>query len=134
MKPVYYRGCANHTTGSLVHPFEHTDKPSTTVPDRSLSLRDMITRHNSGGTVKSFTPVYLGETTQIPVGFENMSLLDRAELAQRLPDFIADSRGRLQTMRAVKLEAMKKAEAEKKRLEYEKLRAEFEAQPKPFNE
>lgn len=127
MKPVYYRGCANHTTGSLVHPFEHTDKVSVTVPDRTLSLRDMITRHNSGGAVKSFTPVYLGETNQIPVGFEKMSLIDRAELAQKLPDFISTTRGRLQTMKAAKLEAMKKAEAEQKRSEYERLRAEFEA-------
>lgn len=105
---------------------ESTTMVSRTVPDRTVSLRDLITRHNSGGQVKSFVPQYLGETSLIPVGFERMSLLERAEFAKDLPQFIANSQGRLMTMREVADKAAKEAAAQAKREEFLKLKAEFE--------
>jgi len=102
---------------------------SRTVPDKTLTLRQLIERHNSGGMVKSFTPQYLGDASLIPVGFERMSLVERAELAKSLPAFIADSRGRLQTMKDAMLKASKEAEAAAKREEYLSLKKEFEGIP-----
>lgn len=104
-------------------------KVSRTVPDRTLSLRQLIERHNSGGQVKSFLPQYLGEASVIPVQFERMSLVERAQYAKDLPQFIADGRGRLITLRESIERASKQAEAEKKRSEYLALKQEFEAPP-----
>lgn len=100
--------------------------PSVTVPDRTLSLRQLIDRHNSGGKVKSFLPSYLGDATVVPVGFERMSLIERADFAKQLPSFIADSRGRLITLRDAIDKASREAEAAAKREDYLKLKAEFE--------
>jgi len=102
---------------------------SRTVPDRTLSLRQLIERHNSGGQVKSFLPQYLGNATVIPVGFERMSLVERAQFAKDLPHFIADGRGRLVTLRDSIDKAVRQAEADAKRAEYQKLKEEFETTP-----
>lgn len=127
------QGIANWRTGSLNNRKEHNYMVSVTVPDKTISLRDMITRYQSGGKVKSFTPVYLDEANVIPVGFERMDLTERAQFARDLPHFIADSRGRLQTLRQAREAAEKVAHAEAKRKEYEELRKQFETE-QPFNE
>lgn len=124
---------ANWSTGSRNKRFEDNKLPSRTVPDKTISLRDMITRYQSGGKVKSFTPHYLGETSLIPPNFERMDLVERAQFAKELPHFIADSRGRLQTMRQAREAAEKQAAAEAKRREYEEMKKQFEPQ-EPFNE
>jgi len=68
---------------------------SMTVPDMSLSLRDLINRHNAGGKVKVFDPVYTGENRLIPDNFERMDLIDKLSLAKEVGDFVKTSRGRL---------------------------------------
>lgn len=118
----------NHSTGSGGNRFERNQLPSVTVPDRTISLRDMITRHNSGGRVKSFDPVYLGDTNIIPMGFERMDLPERAQFLKDLPQFIADSRGRLQTMRQHREYSEKVEDAKRKRSEFEALKAELDAE------
>lgn len=122
-------GIANQRTGSRNKRVESNYQKSVTVPDKTISLRDMITRYQNGGKVKSFTPVYLEDANVIPVGFERMDLMERAQFAKDLPNFIADSRGRLQTLRQAREAAEKQAVAEKKRKEYEELRKQFEASP-----
>lgn len=126
-------GIANNRSGARNNRLEHNHMPSRTVPDKTISLRDMITRYQSGGKVKSFTPVYLGDANIIPPNFERMDLVERAQFAKELPHFIADSRGRLQTMRQAREAAEKEAAALAKRKEYEELRKQFEAE-EPFNE
>lgn len=91
----------------------------------------MITRYQTGGRVKSFEPVYLPEGTNIPRNFERMDLVERAQFAKDLPNFIADTRGRLMTIRQAKERAEKEAKAladrEKKKQErIEQALAEFE--------
>lgn len=121
-------GIANHRTGAKNNRIEDNRMPSVTVPDKTVSLREMITRYQNGGKVKSFTPVYLEDTNLIPMGFERMDLLERAQFAKDLPHFIADSRGRLQTLRQAREMAEKQAAAEAKRKQYEELRKQFEVQ------
>jgi len=78
--------------------------PSLTVPDMTLTIRQMLDRHLHGGNVK----VYPGSVANsaVPVNLERMSALDRADLAQRNADFIATTRGQLVTAK----EARKRAE------------------------
>lgn len=73
--------------------------PSSTVPDMSLSLRDLLDRHARGGKVKTFEPVYADETSSIPVGLENLDKFDRWSLSKQLGDFIEVERGKLITAR-----------------------------------
>lgn len=120
------KGIANHRSGAKNNRLERNYQKSVTIPDKTISLRDMITRYQTGGKVKSFTPVYLDDANLIPIGFERMDLVERAEFAKQLPNFIADSRGRLQTLRQAREAAEKQAAAEKKRKEYEELRKQFE--------
>lgn len=127
------QGIANHRSGARNNRLEHNHMLSRTVPDKTISLRDMITRYQSGGKVKSFTPVYLGDANIIPPNFERMDLVERAQFAKELPHFISDSRGRLQTMRQAREAAEKEAAALAKRKEYEELKKQFEQQ-EPFNE
>lgn len=68
---------------------------SMTVPDMSLSLRDMLNRHKAGGVVKTFNPVYVDPESKFPLNFERMSQIDRKQMSLDLSDFIADTRGRL---------------------------------------
>lgn len=77
--------------------------PSRTVPDMSPSLRDMLNRHLNGGSVKTFLSanVPVGSNV-IPDNLERLDALDRADLAERNADFIATTRGRMQTARAAR--------------------------------
>lgn len=68
---------------------------SKTVPDMSLSLRQMIDRHLSGGRVKTFEPVYVGENSLIPPGFERMDNIAKVALGRELGEFVRTTRGRL---------------------------------------
>lgn len=73
--------------------------PSLTVPDMSLSLRQLLDRHKSGGNVKTFSPVYTDGFDLLPDGFERMSKVDRAQLLLDTSDFISTTRGRIITAR-----------------------------------
>jgi len=74
---------------------ECNDGPSTTVPDMSLSLRDLLNRHKAGGKVKVFEPVYTGENSMIPDDFERMDQMEKVELAKKVSDFVRTTRGRI---------------------------------------
>jgi len=85
-----------------------SELPSNTVPDMTLTMRQMLDRHNSGGKVKTFHTVYTGDDSSIPVGLERMSKVERAQMAIDLRDFVATTRGGIISKR----EARKKAEQE----------------------
>lgn len=80
--------------------------PSNTVPEQSLSMRQLLDRHNSGGKVKTFHTVYTGDDASIPIGLERMSKVERAQMAMDLRDFVATTRGQIVSKR----EARKRAE------------------------
>lgn len=92
---------------------ECNDGPSMTVPDMSLSLRDLLNRHKSGGKVKVFEPVYTGENSMIPDGFERMDQMEKVELAKNVADFVRTTRGRIISAR----EAAKRAAYERDLIE-----------------
>jgi len=84
--------------------------PSNTVPDMSLSLRELLNRHLAGGNVKTFQTANIGPNSLVPDNFERMSAIDLAEFKQQTADFIATTRGRMQTAR----QAREKASYERK--------------------
>lgn len=70
--------------------------PSLTVPDMTISLRQLVDNQKVGKAVKVFSPVY-DPNGDIPIGLERMDKIERAELARNTADFIKDQRGRLIT-------------------------------------
>lgn len=76
--------------------------PSKTVPDMSITVRDMLNRHLNGGSVKGFQTTNVPLDSMIPIGFEKMDIFDRAELKVQVADFIATTRGKMQTARAAR--------------------------------
>lgn len=72
---------------------------SMTIPDMSLSLRQLLDRHNSGGKVKTFEGVFVPPESAVPLNLERMDKIERAALSQDLTDFVATTRGRIVTAR-----------------------------------
>lgn len=94
--------------------FEIFTLPSKTIPDMTISLRQMLVRHKAGAKVKVFEPVYTGENSMIPVEFERMDQTEKVALAMKVADFIKTSRGRLITARQkAEMDAHEKALEEK---------------------
>lgn len=93
---------------------------SLTIPQQSMSIRELIDRHNSGGKVKSFGVEYTGPDPSITDGIERMDMIDRKVYADRLADFVRTTRGKMITAR----EAAQR-EADKARIiqEYEASKA-----------
>lgn len=95
----------NYNYKTLPDVVEINTLPSMTVPDMSLSLRDLVERHKKGLNVKTFSPVY----SEKNVGLEKLDKIERAELVTKLADFVSTSRGRLLTGRAAALKAAQDA-------------------------
>lgn len=91
--------------------------PSLTVPDMAISLRTMLDRHLHGDKVAMFHPVHVTDDDMIPANFERMSKVERAAMARDVGDFIATTRGRIQSAKqasdAEKHRLVVEAEAEK---------------------
>lgn len=92
------KGIASHRTGSLNNRIERNYMKSVTIPDRTMTMRQLIERHQSGGTVKTFSPVFT-DSELLPDNFERMDNLERAKLLKDLGQFVVTTRGRLMTAR-----------------------------------
>lgn len=106
--------------------------PSKTVPDMSLSLRDLLNRHNAGGTVKTFSPVFLPADSIIPDNFEYMSRIDRQDLLNKLPDFIKRTRDSLVSARQKRKDDAIAAKAAAEVSRYEEMRKGY-GPPEPID-
>jgi len=76
--------------------------PSLTVPDMTITLRDMLNRHLHGGSIKTFQTTNVPPNSIVPDNFERMSAIDRAALSQDLADFVATTRGKMITAKEAK--------------------------------
>ena len=88
-----------------------SEKPSLTVPDMTLSLKELIERYVRTGQAEVFNGVYTGEDTDIPDGFEYLTEQDRMDLARDLNYTIDVSRHELQEKSRLRQEQQKKAVA-----------------------
>lgn len=62
---------------------ESSDKPSLTVPDMTLDVKELVSRYIRGQEVDTFNPVYLGEDEEF-VDIEKLDEPDRLEYLQSL--------------------------------------------------
>lgn len=81
---------------------------SLAVPEMSLSLRQLLDRHQRGGSAKSFNPVYRND--KFPQ-VEKMDKLELFELRQKTADFVQTTRGKLQSARRAADSAARRAAA-----------------------
>lgn len=109
--------------------FERGFSPSKTVPDMSLSVREMYERNKVGG-LTSVRPVFYSVGSNVlPENFERMDKVERAALLKALPDFIANSRGRLISAREqIKSELTQRA-LEQRKILLAELRQQSESVP-----
>lgn len=71
--------------------------PSLTVPDQSMRIEDMIARHLAGHNMARYQPEYVPENSPIPVNFERMDKIQRAQMLKEVSLFVKDTRGKLIT-------------------------------------
>jgi len=90
---------------------EVNNKPSLTVPNQSISLREMLNRHLNGGAVKQYEGAYLQPDNPIPVGFESLSKIDNAQMLIDVSYVVTTTRGRIMTRRDLAEAARKRQEA-----------------------
>jgi len=83
----------------VASPGEKFTLPSMTVPDQTVDLREMLNRHLNGGAVKQYVPIYQPPDSIVPAQYELMSKVERSQLLKDTSDFIATTRGRIQTAR-----------------------------------
>lgn len=61
-------------------------KPGLTVPGQTLSLRSVLDRYRRGQSVQTFSPVY---NPEMPVGYENLTKIEKIEMARQQPYHVA---------------------------------------------
>lgn len=99
-----YRNRINYNSSGM-DVFEISDAKSMTVPDQTLTIRQLLERYTTGGSVATFTPVYNGDEEFAE--FEKMDKLDKLMYAQELEEGIQEFR----RTKAVQREEAKKAAA-----------------------
>lgn len=62
---------------------EVNNKPSMTIPDQTMSIREILSRYAQGLPVGVKTPIYDGEENDLPDPM-TLDLVDRAELAEAI--------------------------------------------------
>lgn len=67
---------------------EVNNQPSLTVPDQTLSMREILSRHARGLPYDSFNPVYHGDDEYIP-NPATLDLVDRQEMAEEISNRVA---------------------------------------------
>lgn len=59
-------------------------QPSLTIPDQSLSLRDLLERYVMGQNVEKFATVYNGDEDLVPLGIDRMDKMEKTDLARNI--------------------------------------------------
>lgn len=84
MKPIYSQLDYNHEDQK----YEVNNQPSQTVPDQTMSIREIIDRFANGGVIEQFTPYY-GEEEDFNELLPNtykMDLADRQAYAEQFAE------------------------------------------------
>lgn len=66
--------------------------PSLTIPDQTLSLKDLISRYVRGQEIPTFTPQFDVDDEVVPVNLEKMTPQDRLDLARAVRKEIKEKR------------------------------------------
>jgi hypothetical protein len=76
---------------------EYNDQPSVTIPDQSLTMRELVERHVKGRDVAVLTPVYNGEESDVQI--ERMDPQERLDYARWLKGRISELERKLENDR-----------------------------------
>lgn len=110
-----------------------TTKPSRTIPNQTLGMRELIERHTRGQEVPAFEPIYYGPQDQFnQSGWERLSKMDAATKALEIKQLVEDERQNLQNLRESAFEKMrkiKKQQEKEKQAEIDRLDEIFKNQP-----
>lgn len=87
--------------------------PSQTIPDQTMSLKEIIERHTRGLPTLGKEPIYHGEDIEIP-NFATMDLAEQQEMREDLDLYIAEQKDKLRQMDADRKTRLAE-EAEKKK-------------------
>lgn len=71
-----------------------SDLPSLTVPDQTMSMREMIERHTRGMSVMGQNDPYYGDGTEYGVNPRTLDLVDRQILKEELEDQVKQIRSK----------------------------------------
>lgn len=96
------------------HPGEINLDPSETVPDQSMSVKELMDRYARGLPLNGKTPVYTGEDDDMP-DLARMDLAEREEYAERVAQELEEIKERL-NKRAKEIEDIKKLKADSEEL------------------
>jgi len=83
--------CRNYDHKTTVN--ERYTKPSLTIPGQTLSLQQLLERYVRGSNVERFNGVY---THEVPPGMENLTKIEKIEMARNLKNNVQDIRKTLQ--------------------------------------
>lgn len=115
MRPALFKSNYNGVQTPLDLRYEHPSNISETVPDQSLTMREILQRHSSGMPLSGGrTPVYNGED-DIPQDLLKMDLADRESYLDSLRErnkIAYDEIRRKQKIHADKIEAEKNKKTE----------------------
>lgn len=80
---------------------ETTHKPSETVPDQTMGLREILLRYSRGLPVSGASVYFDGEAdedlpSEMAIDFKNLDLAEREELARQAADNVKNLRSTLQ--------------------------------------
>lgn len=64
--------------------YEENHQPSLTIPDQTMSIREIIDKYANGGVIETFNPYYGEEEdfNELLPDFRKMDLADRQQLAE----------------------------------------------------
>lgn len=76
---------------------EINDQPSQTIPDQTMSLKEIIERHTRGLPALGREPIYHGDDIEIP-NFSTMDLAEQQEMRENLHDYVEEQQEKLRVL------------------------------------
>jgi len=109
---------------------EKTDKPSKTIPDQSMSVREIVSRFAKGLPISgnSQQPIWEGENPILPPNFQNLDMVEQRQIIQSLKTKVSQTQAELARKQAEA--AAKKREEHIEKMVQERLK---KAQEEPSN-
>lgn len=77
--------------------------PSLTIPDQTLSLKDLLSRYVRGADVPVFEPVFIDDDSGVPINLEKMTKQEKIDLARAAKADVQKMQAELQKKQAEKV-------------------------------
>lgn len=84
--------------------------PSLTIPDQTLSLKELLSRYVRGADVPVFEPVFIDDESGVPINLEKMTKQEKMDLAREQKEVVKKMQKDLQDKAKARAEAVKDVE------------------------